>query len=62
MKSSEYQTNYLKNLVVGTDTKIPLSNGNFVTAINFDNAATTPPLVSVMQEVNNFAQIGRAHV
>lgn len=55
MKSSEYQTNYLKNLVVGTDTKIPLSNGNFVTAINFDNAATTPPLVSVMQEVNNFA-------
>lgn len=47
--------NYLRNSVVGVETKIPVSDGRFVTAINFDNAATTPPFVSVMQEINNFA-------
>lgn len=48
-------TNNLRNLVTGTETRIPLSDGRFVTAINFDNAATTPPFVSVMQEIMNFA-------
>lgn len=44
-----------RNLVVGTDTKVPLLNGRFVTAINFDNAATTPPLCSVMRRIHEFA-------
>lgn len=47
--------NYLRKLVVGTDTKIPIKNGAMATAINFDNAATTPPFVSVIQQVLNFA-------
>ena len=47
-------TNY-KNLIVGSDTIIPLLNGNCVPAINFDNAATTPPFVSVMQDILAFA-------
>ncbi len=44
-----------RKLVVGVDTPVPLMNGQYVTAINFDNAATTPPLVSVMNRINDFA-------
>ncbi|ATW23830.1 aminotransferase class V-fold PLP-dependent enzyme [Candidatus Formimonas warabiya] len=44
-----------RSLVVGVNTKVPLENGKHVTAINFDNAATTPPFVSVMREINKFA-------
>lgn len=46
---------YLRSLVVGVETKIPIANGNHVTAINFDNAATTPPFLSVMNGIINFA-------
>ncbi|MDR3599120.1 MAG: aminotransferase class V-fold PLP-dependent enzyme [Desulfosporosinus sp.] len=46
---------HYRNLVVGTDTKIPLSNGQLTTAINFDNAASTPPFVSVMEEIVKFS-------
>ncbi len=46
---------YLRSMVLGVETKIPLSNGQYVTAINFDNAATTPPLISVMNGIVNFA-------
>lgn len=53
MKSYHFQSK-IRNLVVGVDTKIPISNGNYVTAINFDNAATTPPLNSVLNDVINF--------
>ena len=48
------QSNY-RHLVVGADTKIPLKNGKYASAINFDNAASTPPFVSVMEEINNFS-------
>jgi cysteine desulfurase/selenocysteine lyase len=44
-----------RNLVVGVDTEVQLQNGNKVTAINFDNAATTPPFVKVMEELREFA-------
>lgn len=44
-----------KNLVYGSDTLIPLGNGVKVPCINFDNAATTPPFVSVIREINGFA-------
>ncbi|KPU46091.1 cysteine desulfurase SufS [Oxobacter pfennigii] len=44
-----------RSLIMGADTKVPIENGRFVTAINFDNAATTPPFVSVINEVNKFA-------
>jgi len=46
---------YLRDLVVGADTQIPLGNGEYVPAINFDNAATTPPFFSVLREITNFA-------
>lgn len=47
--------NYLRELVIGVEKKVPLSDGKYVTAINFDNAATTPVLHSVLKEINNFA-------
>jgi len=46
---------FLRRLVVGANTTIPLANGEFVNEINFDNAATTPPLFSVMREIVDFA-------
>lgn len=45
----------LRKLIIGADQKVPLPNGKYVTAINFDNAATTPVLYSVLKEVNHFA-------
>lgn len=48
------RSNY-RHLVIGADSKIPLANGQYTTAINFDNAASTPPFVSVMEELNHFA-------
>ncbi|EHQ90068.1 aminotransferase class V-fold PLP-dependent enzyme [Desulfosporosinus youngiae] len=50
------RSNY-RHLVVGVDTKVPLQNGQYTTAINFDNAASTPPFVSVMEEINHFAHM-----
>ena len=47
--------NPYRKLVVGADTKIPLLNGLYRRIINFDNAATTPPFASVIEEINRFA-------
>jgi len=44
-----------KDLVVGVDTKVPLSDGTYTTSINFDNAATTPPFKYVMEEILKFS-------
>ena len=46
---------YLRKLVIGVGTKVPLANGEYVNEINFDNAATTPPFFSVMREITDFA-------
>lgn len=44
-----------RKMVVGLDILVPLSNGMRVRGINFDNAATTPPFLSVMEEISKFA-------
>ncbi|MCX7780500.1 MAG: aminotransferase class V-fold PLP-dependent enzyme [Negativicutes bacterium] len=44
-----------RRLVVGVDTPVPLISGAYTTAINFDNAATTPPFCAVMREIEEFA-------
>lgn len=49
-----WNSGYLRSLVVGVDTKVPIEGG-FAKAINFDNAATTPPLYSVMDAIVSFA-------
>jgi len=46
---------HFREMVVGVNTKVPLVSGEYVTAINFDNAATTPPFCSVMQAIMEFA-------
>jgi len=45
----------LRNLVVGAETTVTLKDNTSVKAVNFDNAASTPPFHSVMQEINKFA-------
>jgi selenocysteine lyase/cysteine desulfurase len=44
-----------RSYVVGVDMKIPLNKGEQITPINFDNAATTPPLRAVLSDIINFA-------
>lgn len=47
--------NIENDLVIGAKAKVPIANGECVPSINFDNAATTPPLFSVLEAINNFA-------
>lgn len=44
-----------RRMIVGVDTPVPLRNGQFVTGINFDNAATTPPFKSVLTSIIMFS-------
>lgn len=44
-----------RDLILGVNKKVPLISGKSVTAINFDNAATTPPFKSVMKDIVDFA-------
>ncbi|KEI13736.1 class V aminotransferase [Clostridium novyi B str. ATCC 27606] len=44
-------TSFYRKLVVAVNTKVPLINGKYSQAINFDNAATTPPFTTVLDEV-----------
>ena len=41
-------------LFVGVETIVPLLNGGTTRYINFDNAASTPPLKAVQQAVDDF--------
>lgn len=47
----------LRNLVVGVDVKVPTINGEKVTYINFDNAATTPPFKKVLNDIISFCPL-----
>ena len=59
----EMYRNELREKIIGLDSKITLKNGNKSCQINFDNAATTPPLKSVIDYINllsnYYASIGR---
>lgn len=50
----KYRANF-RNLFVGLDTPVPIAQGGSKIGINFDNAATTPPFLSVMEEIARFA-------
>lgn len=45
-----------KDLILGSDTKVKLENGNYVDYINFDNAATTPSFYSVFNDMFHFSK------
>jgi len=46
--------NPYRNMVMGVNTKVILDNGTYTTAVNFDNAATTPPFYCVEKDVKDF--------
>lgn len=46
-----------RDLVFGVDTLVKLRNGKSVNYINFDNAATTPPFKSVINEIVDFSNV-----
>ena len=52
-----------KDLFIGLDEKVCDSNGHCIDGINFDNAATTPPIKSSIEYIeklsNTYASIGR---
>ena len=62
-KETAYSLDNIRDCVVGLDTPVELEDGTEVPAINFDNAATTPALQPVMDEVNEkltmYGSIGR---
>ena len=45
----------LRKLIVGLNAKVPLINGQYVTSINLDNAATTPPFYAVLRDIEEFS-------
>lgn len=44
----------LRDRIVGLDQQVPLLNGQYVTYVNLDNAASTPALKDVMEIIQNF--------
>lgn len=42
--------------IVGVEKKVPLLNGQWIPYVNLDNAATTPALVAVRDQVNEFLE------
>lgn len=48
---------YFRSYVHGVNIKIPLGKDKYMTEINFDNAATTPPLKNVLYEVLAFSSM-----
>ncbi len=57
------KTRYVRNNILGLDALVALDNKTMVPAVNLDNAATTPALKNVAQEVYNqliyYSSIGR---
>ena len=58
-----YSLDNIRDYVVGLETEIELDDGSKTVLVNFDNAATTPALKPVMDEVNEklemYGSIGR---
>ncbi|RMG91984.1 MAG: aminotransferase class V-fold PLP-dependent enzyme [Chloroflexi bacterium] len=44
----------LRERVLGLDRLVPLLDGSLVTYVNLDNAASTPPLIDVMEALDRF--------
>lgn len=45
------------NEILGMDNKVRISSGNYIKAINFDNAATTPPFNNILVKITKYAEI-----
>ena len=55
--------NNIRDMIFGLNTLVKLDNGDWVPAINLDNAATTPPFKKVVEEIEKqllcYGSIGR---
>ena len=55
--------NYVRNMIYGLDTLVQLNDKRRIPAVNLDNAATTPPLKQVMDEISEqmlfYGSVGR---
>jgi len=49
-----YRIEQARSLIVGVDEPVPLLDGRTVPYANLDNAASTPPLIPVMDKLNQF--------
>ncbi len=49
-----HAANPMRKRILGIDTPVPLLDGSHVPYVNLDNAASTPPLVDVMDALNQF--------
>lgn len=52
---SSFKDNPYRALIYGVDNQVPLPNNTSTTEINFDNAATTPPFKTVLEDVIKFS-------
>ena len=52
-----FSRNVWREHFAGVDLPVPVYGGGEVTGINFDNAASTPPLKRVRDAVNSFAEV-----
>lgn len=61
--AEEYTIGNIRQYVAGVDEPVELADGTTRPLINFDNAATTPALIPVMEEINRkllmYGSIGR---
>jgi len=61
--TDRYTTSQIRDMIFGLDAPIELDNKRMVPAINFDNAATTPPFKEVVGEIEwqlmYYGSIGR---
>jgi cysteine desulfurase / selenocysteine lyase len=56
-REARFSANVWREHFAGVDLPVPICDGRSVTGINFDNAASTPPLKRVRNAVNSFAEV-----
>lgn len=53
----KYRIEQARTLIAGVDEPVPLLDGRSVTYANLDNAASTPPLIPVMDKLGQFMRL-----
>ena len=51
------KNNNFHELLIGIDSKVDILEGRKLRAINFDNAATTPPFKCVVENIINSSEL-----
>jgi cysteine desulfurase/selenocysteine lyase len=56
-REARFSANVWREHFAGVDLPVPICDGRSITGINFDNAASTPPLKRVRNAINSFAEV-----